>query len=100
MTRRLVGSLSGVGAIHAGDVLLRKTHYDLSRWADDPPSAPEDPEAIASIEGYIDITGIAEAVVLTGADTLTLTIEDGRRVPFKLTQTGGRIVAASWLPAV
>jgi hypothetical protein len=99
MTRRLLGSLSGVGAIHAGELLLRTTRYELSFWSGDrPPARGEDPEAVASIEGHIDITGIAEAIVLAGPGTLTLTIEDGRRVAFQLTGTGGEIVGRGWLP--
>jgi hypothetical protein len=99
MTRRLLGSLSGVGTIHAGDLLLRTTRYELSFWSDDrPPAGGEDPEAVASIDGHIDITGIAEAVVLAGPGTLALTIEDGRRVAFELTSTGGEIVGRGWLP--
>jgi hypothetical protein len=94
MSRRLVESLKGVGAIHAGDVLLRTTHYDLSVWSED--GAPG--EGAASIEGHIDITGIGETVVLAGPESLTLTIEDGRRLAFRLTSTGGQIVASSWLP--
>lgn len=99
MTRRLLESLSGVGAIHAGELLLRRTAYELSLWSDDQPCAPgEDPKAVASIDGHIDITGIAEAVVLAGPGTLTLTIEDGRRMAFQLTSTGGGIVGRGWLP--
>ena len=99
MTRRLLESLSGVGDIHAGGLLLRTTRYELSFWSDDqPPARGADPEAIASFDGHIDITGITEAVVLAGPDTLTLTIEDGRRVAFRLTSTGGEIVGRGWLP--
>ena len=99
MTRRVLESLSGVGVVHAGEMLLRTTHYELSLWSDDQPRAPgEDPKAGASIDGHIDITGIAEAVVLAGPGTLTLTIEDGRRMAFQLTNTGGGIVGRGWLP--
>jgi hypothetical protein len=99
MTRRLLESLRGVGAIHAGELLLRTTAYELSLWSDDPPHAPgEDPKAAASIDGHIDITGIAEALVLAGPGTLTLTIEDGRRMLFQLTSSGGGIVGRGWLP--
>lgn len=97
--RRLLQSLTGVGAIHAGDVLLRTTRYELSLWSDaEPTVAGEDPEAVASIEGHIDISGIGEALVLAGADTLTLTIEDGRRMAFQLTSSGGGIIGRCWLP--
>lgn len=99
MTRRLLESLSGVGAIHAGELLLRMTPYQLSLWSDDPAHAPgEGPKAGVSIDGHIDITGIAEAVVLAGPGTLTLTIEDGRRMAFQITSSGGSIVGRGWLP--
>ena len=99
MTRRLLESLSGIGAIHAGELLLRATAYELSLWSDDQPRAPgEDAKTVGSIDGHIDITGIAEAVVLAGPDTLTLTIEDGRRMAFRLTSSGGGIVGRGWLP--
>lgn len=91
--------MTGVGAIHAGDVMLRTTKYELSLWSDDrQPSPEENPEALASIEGHIDITGIGEAVVLVGPGTLTLTLEDGRRLAFELIGTGGGIICRGWLP--
>ena len=96
MTRRLLESLKGVGAVYAGDVLLRTTTYDLSLWSDD--GAPATGEhRQPSIDGHIDITGIAEAVVLAGPGTLTLTIEDGRRLAFQLTSSGGGIVGQGWV---
>ena len=99
MTRRLLESLSGVGAIHAGELLLRTTPYELAFWSDDRPASPgEDPDTVVSIDGRIDVTGIAEAVVLAGPGTLTLTIEDGRRMAFQLTSSGGGIVGRGWLP--
>ena len=71
IAKRLVKSVTGTGAIHAGDVLLRTTTYELSVWADDrQPASDKDLEAGASIEGSIDITGIAEAVVWAEAATL------------------------------
>jgi hypothetical protein len=98
MTKRLVETLSGVGAIHAGELLLRRTAYEVKVWADEPPPASgEDPKTIARIEGHIDIKGIAEAVVLAGPGTLTLTLEDGRRLAFQLTGSGGGIVGRGWL---
>ena len=99
MTRRLLESLSGVGAIHAGEVLLRITRYELSLWsAEQPPAPGEDPKAVATIDGHIDITGIAEAVVLAGPDTLALTIEDGRRLAFRITSSGGEMAGQGLLP--
>lgn len=99
MTRRLLESLSGVGVIHASEILLRSTRYKLSLWSDDrPPESGEDPHAVVSIDGHIDINGIAEAVVLAGPGSLTLTIEDGRRLTFQVTSSGGEIVGRGWLP--
>ena len=95
MTRRLLGSLRGVGAVHAGDLLLRTTAYDLSLWTDDP---AEHGDSASSIDGHIDITGIQEAVVLAGPGMLTLTIEDGRRMAFQLTSSAGAISGRGWLP--
>jgi hypothetical protein len=94
MAPRVVESLSGVGEIYAGDVLLRSTPYRLSVLRDD--DSPAD--AIASrIEGHIDITGMAEATVLVGPQALTLRLEDGRRLEFTLTSSGGTIVGKSGL---
>ncbi len=100
MPRRLLESMRGVGAIHAGELLLRTTVYELSLWSDDdlPRAADEVARAVATIDGHIDITGIGEAVVLAGPDTLTLTLEDGRRLAFQLTSSGGGIVGRGWLP--
>ena len=98
MGRRLLESLSGVGAIHAGELLLRTTSYELSFWSDEPAPPGEDPRTVTSIEGRIDITGIAEALVLAGPGRLILTIEDGRRMAFQLLNSGGGIIGRGWLP--
>jgi hypothetical protein len=100
MPRRLLESMRGIGAIHTGDVLLRTTAYDLSLWSiDDLPRAADDVvQSVAQVEGRIDITGIAEAIVLAGPGDLTLTLEDGRRLSFELTSTVGGIVGRGWLP--
>jgi hypothetical protein len=80
-------------------VLLRTTRYELSLWSGDRQPGPEgNLEAVASIDGSIDIAGIAEAVVLAGPGALVLTLEDGRRLAFELTGTGGHIVGRGWLP--
>jgi hypothetical protein len=97
MTARLVESLRGVGAIHAGERLLRVTRYELSVWSDQSSERGTATQAVTRIDGHIEITGIAEAVVLAGADTLILTVEDGRRLAFQLTGSGGGIAAAHWL---
>ena len=96
MSRVLLESLSGVGTIHAGDVLLRTTSYDVTRWSEPDPDGPgRAPRTTTS--GHIDITGIAEALVLAGPGNLTLTLEDGRRLAFDLTNSGGDIVGRGWL---
>ena len=99
MPRRLLESMRGVGAIHADDVLLRTTAYELSLWSNDdlPRAADQVAQSVATIDGHIDITGIAEAVVLAGPGTLTLTLEDGRRLAFQLTSSGGGIVGRGWV---
>ncbi len=89
MARKLVETLSGSGAIYAGDQWLRTTHYRLEVFSE--PTASAEPAIF--IEGDIDIAGMAEAVVLAGPEVLTLQIEDGRRVAFTLTSTAGRIHA-------
>jgi hypothetical protein len=100
MPRHLLESMRGIGAIHAGDVLLRTTAYDLSLWADDdlPRAEGDVVRAFARVDGHIEIGGLAEAIVLAGPGTLTLTLEDGRRLAFELTGSGGGIVGRGWLP--
>jgi hypothetical protein len=48
----------------------------------------------APITGSIDITGMGEAVVLTGPERLMLKLADGRRLMFTLSSTSGRIRSA------
>jgi hypothetical protein len=97
MARRLVESLVGVGEVFAADVPLRSIPYQLSVWRDDEPSRDG---PTLTIDGHIDITGIAEAVVLAGPQDLRLRLEDGRQLQFALTDTGGRIVVkAGFQPA-
>ena len=84
MAKRLVESLEGVGAIYAGDMLLREVPYRISVWEDD-------------AEGHIDISGMGEAVVLAGPDSLILHLQDGRRMPFQLTSSTGAIVGRGGL---
>jgi hypothetical protein len=115
MARRLLESLTGIGSVYAGDLLLRTTPYQLSLWLDDDPAAtqggsprddssvtpragaPVSPVSPVSIEGHIDITGIAEAVVLAGSESLTLRLQDGRWLAFSLTGTGGGIIGRGGL---
>ena len=98
MTGRLLESLQGMGAVHAGEHFLRRTHYDLTVWSPDDSSGGGTSHEGSRIEGHIEITGIGEAVVLAGAETLTLTLEDGRRLAFQLTSSTGGIAGGRWLP--
>jgi hypothetical protein len=85
MPRRVLETLTGVGEVHVDGELLRRTRYELTLWTDDP-------DDTVHVDGHIDITGIGEAVVLAGPDRLTLCLADGRRLPFRLTNSGGGIV--------
>jgi hypothetical protein len=97
MARRVIESLSGVGEIYAGEVLLRSTAYKLTVFQDDDPLATG---GALNSDGHIDITGIAEAVVLAGPQGLTLRLQDGRHLPFALIDTGGHIIGKTGpLPA-
>ena len=91
MPRRVLESVTGRGDVFAGDVLLRQTNYDLTFWTEDPAEA-QPPADSVHVDGHIDISGMGEAVVLAGADQLTLRLEDGRRVSIRLTGSGGSIV--------
>ena len=93
MARRVLESLRGVGKVFTGEVLLRETTYDVSVWIDDDAPARADGDLAINVDGNIEITGIGEAVVLVGPRDLTLQLQDGRRLPFVLTGTGGEIVA-------
>lgn len=98
MARRLLQALSGIGEIYADEVLLRSTPYQISIWAKhDLPTETDDRLAVGAIEGHIDIAGIGEAVVLAGAKELTLRLQDGRRLAFKIVDTGGRIIGRGGL---
>jgi hypothetical protein len=93
MDKRLVESLNGVGALYAADTLLRSVPYKLALWSEGDPSATDaSPGKVTSIDGHIDITGIAEAVVLAGPEKLFLQLEDGRRLRVQLTSSAGAIV--------
>ena len=94
MAPRVVESLSGVGEIYSGDVLPRSTPYRLSVLRDD--DSPADATAL-KIEGYIGITASAKAIVLAGPQALTLRLENGRRLEFALTNTGGTIIGKTGL---
>jgi hypothetical protein len=91
MARRVLETLRGVGEVYAGDVLLRRTQYDLSLWTDDAADGQARSDASVNVDGHIDITGIGEAVVLAGPGQLALRLEDGRRLAFVLTDTGGSV---------
>jgi hypothetical protein len=92
MGQRVLETLRGIGEVYAGDLLLRRTQYELSLWIDDEEGDRQvRSDAPVNIDGHIDITGIGEAVVLAGPGQLTLRLEDGRRLPFVLTSSGGTI---------
>jgi hypothetical protein len=100
MAKRMIEALSGIGDIYAGEVLLRRTQYSLSLWSEaEPPAGGEGANDRVNIDGNIDITGIAEAIVLAGPNSLTLRLEDGRRLAFSLTSAYGRIVGRGRLEA-
>ena len=92
MARHLVGELAGVGEIFAGELLLRSVPYRLSLWEDAEAGGTPPGSEAAAVEGFIDISGVGEAVVLSGPDTLTLRLQDGRQLPFTLVDSAGRIV--------
>ena len=93
MSRRLLQALTGTGSIFTGDHKLRETPYRLSIWAKhDQPRDGDDRNAVGAIDGHIEIDGMSEAVVLAGAEALTLKLQDGRRLSFAILDTGGRIV--------
>ena len=94
MARRFVESLSGVGEVYAGEVLLRATAYQLFVFRDDDAHSGND---ATEIDGHIDVTDMAEAIVLAGPQALTLRLEDGRRLQFALTDTHGKIVGKTGL---
>jgi hypothetical protein len=96
MSRRLLAELSGIGEVSAGGVVLRSTPYSLEVWGEDTEAGQL---AHPSIEGHIDITGIGEAIVLAGPSALTLKLEDGRHLPFTITDTGGKIVGRGFIEA-
>ena len=97
MSRQLVEALRGVGQIYGGKELLRTTRYQLSVWRETGSTAGSIPPEDITIEGHIDITDIAEAVVLAGPDTLTLVLEDGRILPFTLTSSRGSVIGRGGL---
>jgi hypothetical protein len=96
MARHLLEELSGIGSIYSGGELLRTTPYRLSVWSDTD-SASAKGSADPVIDGHIDITGIAEAVVLAGPDTLRLVLQDGRGLDFSLLGTDGHIIGRGGL---
>jgi hypothetical protein len=91
MPKHVLETVTGDGEVYAGDVLLRRTRYDLTFWSDAPRDGQIDSGNV-QVDGHIDLAGMGEALVLAGADQLTLHLQDGRRLPFALTGTGGAIV--------
>jgi hypothetical protein len=92
MGRRLVDSVTGIGSIRAGNLTLRATRYRLSFWVNDDIRPQQGASDAPTVDGHIDISGIGEAAVLSGPDTLTLTLADGREVAFRMKSTDGDIV--------
>ena len=92
MARRLVDSATGIGSVHAGDLTLRATRYRLSFWVNDDVRPQSSDGAATTVDGHIDISGIGEAAVLSGPDSLTLTLADGREIAFRIKSTAGDIV--------
>jgi hypothetical protein len=92
MARRLVDTVSGIGSVHAGDLTLRATRYNLSFWIDDDPQVQSGGTRPSTVDGQIEISGIGEAAALSGVDRLTLTLADGRQIAFRLKNTSGQIV--------
>ena len=94
MARRLIDSVTGIGSVQAGNHTLRATQYRLSFWVNDdqPHQSDAADTAAPTVDGHIDISGIGEAVVLSGPDTLTLTLADGREIAFRIKSTAGDIV--------
>lgn len=97
MARRLIDSVTGIGSIQAGHVTLRATRYRLSFWVNDDVRLPPGVEP-QTVDGHIDISGIGEAAVLAGPESLTLTLADGRQVAFRITSTAGDIVGRPCKP--
>ena len=92
MGRRLVDSVTGIGSIQAGNLTLRATRYRLSFWVNDDVPPQTGANDAPTVDGHIDISGIGEAAVLSGPDTLTLTLADGREIAFRMKSTSGDIV--------
>jgi hypothetical protein len=91
MGKRLIESATGIGSVHVGDLTLRAMRYKLSFWIND--DLPQGSESSGTtVDGHIDISGIGEAAVLSGPETLMLTLADGREVTFRIKSTAGDIV--------
>jgi hypothetical protein len=92
MAKRLIDSVTGIGSLQAGNLTLRATRYRLSFWVNDDLPPQSNDLAAATVDGHIDISGIGEAAVLSGPETLTLTLADGREIAVKIKSTAGEIV--------
>ena len=88
MPRHLLESIRGVGTIYAGEVLLRTTTYDLSLWSDDDQPRAGGRSGDRRSPGSM-VTSRSAASRRPSSSpvpgTLTLTLEDGRRLAFELT---------------
>jgi len=92
MAKRLIDSVTGIGSLQAGNLTLRATRYRLSFWVNDDLPPQNNDLTAATVDGHIDISGIGEAAVLSGPETLTLTLADGREIAVKIKSTAGEIV--------
>ncbi len=73
MAKRLLQALSGMGGIYSGDQMLRETQYQLSVWAKfDAPGGKRRPSGSRRHRRDTSDRGMGEAVVLAGAEALTL----------------------------
>jgi hypothetical protein len=92
MAKRLLDTVTGIGSVRAENLTLRATRYRLSFWVNDDLPHGSETGAAPTVDGHIDISGIGEAAVLAGVDSLTLTLADGREVAFRIKSTAGDIV--------
>jgi hypothetical protein len=93
---RLVEQLSGVGAVLRADgSVLGQHRYRLNVWQEMHNAGGQQIEGLRSIDGVVKFDG-AVGIDLIGED-LTLVLEDGRRLPFLLEDTDGRIAPSGSL---
>ena len=80
MAQRLVDTVTGIGSVHAGNLILRATRYRLSFWInDDLPAHSIEANSATTVDGRIEISGIAEAAVLAGSIGMLASASIGAR---------------------